>query len=70
MHRYTRDPLGPRLVLAHDRLLLQVVLEDSCLSGGEKVGLRRVEGDALDYAIGRREWLLGGCLTYGVDEDL
>jgi hypothetical protein len=43
MHVDGRDPLCSGLVLGHDHLLLQVVLENLDMSAGEKVGTRGVK---------------------------
>lgn len=65
-----RDPLGTRLVLFDNRLHLQVVLEDRDVGCREEVRLSRMEGHALDDALGLREGLLGRTLAEGMDDNL
>ena len=63
VHRYARNPLGARAVLADNGLLLKVVLEDCGLRSGEKVRFCRVERHTLHDAISRREGLLRRCFA-------
>ena len=51
MHGDGRDPLATRLVLGHNALLLQVVLENLDVSRSEEMGLCWMETDRLDYTF-------------------
>ncbi len=55
MHRDGRNPFSTRLILAHDRLLLQVVLKDCGLCSSEEMRLRWMERNALNDSISCRE---------------
>ena len=51
MHRDGGDPLGTRLVLGYNTLLLKVVLENLDVSCCEEMGLCWMETNRLDYTF-------------------
>ena len=52
MDRNAGDPLSAGLVFLYDRLLLEIVLEDTDLGGCKEMWLRWMESEALDNAFG------------------
>ena len=60
VHSDAGNKLRARLVLGHDSLFLQVVLEDGLGGASEEVGFQRVESHGLDDTLGLGEWTLGG----------
>lgn len=70
MHGNAANPLGPRLILVHNSLFLQVVLEHCDVRGCEEVRLRGMERNCLDDAFSSAEGSLAVSFAYTVNQHL